>query len=341
MSAGKKYDLEKIRQRMKQLQGNRFKDPNEFRAPKCEVGHTIKYKFYILPPLDKGDKTVSGKCTKSMDDYFCIKTASHFINNQFLTCPRVLLGEKCDLCDMAFEMMSETEDKAKRSAISKNFLPGSKFLVNIWFPPMSPNPTELQDKVMFFAGSKQVADIWEATLMRDDAGTDVDNPEPFGTFFDELAAFPFLLNVTHQGGYNEYKSSKFAFAQGPRPIADDKEKIQWILDNRNDLWSKIDPPDPAKIAEIVSNMKSGGTGGGFDVVEEDDEDPKAEKPKVEKPKVEQPKAEKPKISQSVEDEMPLEENKTATAVAESSDDDDDDNDPEILELMKRINAKKK
>jgi len=50
-----KYDVAKVRKKLQERQGSRFKDPNEFRPPPAkDGGETTKYRFYILPPLVKG-----------------------------------------------------------------------------------------------------------------------------------------------------------------------------------------------------------------------------------------------------------------------------------------------
>ncbi len=327
-----KYDIERIRNQMKKNQAGRFRDPLEFRPPKVEAGKTLKFKFFVLPPLRKGDKVVSGQCSQSMEEYFCVKTGGHFINNELLTCPRILNNEECDLCTYAFELMNETDDKEKRKKIAKDFLPRTTHMMNLYFLPSVPNPQDLQGKVLYFNAPGQAYEPMEACINRDNAGGDSDNPQPFGVFFDETASFPYQLEIGHKGGYNDYTKSTLLYGGGARPIAASDAEIRAILDCRIDLFSKIPEPNTAKIASIVNKLKSFS---GFDVTEPKDDTP------VEPASRSEPES---RIeNKSIANERPYEEKPKSSVVVEShsSDDggDDDEVDPEIQALLKKV-AKK-
>lgn len=258
-----KYDIDAMRKKMRERLAGRPQDPNEFRPAKAKKDEApIIYRFYILPGLNEGDKCFGGKCSRGMDDLFFIKNGHHWIEKRPHACPRVLRDEECDLCQLGFDLLGETDDKAKRQAIVKQYLANSQFAVNIFFPNVKQNPEELRNTVKWFNASKTCFDHWDAAFNADDAG-DEEDPRAYGCFFDEEAAFLYQLEVKHGGGYNDYKSSKFLAKNGPHPIVRDKngnphaKAIQAILDARHDLWTKIDEPDPDKLTKMAHQMLHG------------------------------------------------------------------------------------
>lgn len=276
-----KYDLNKMRQEMKKKTGGWSKDPNQFIPPTLKPGDEKKiYRFYILPPLVEGDKTADGTASRSME-VIHVMNGTHWHNKKPYPCPRVHDDAECPLCTLAFDLMNETQDKEARREIAKNYLPQQRFGVNIYFPNIDANPEDLRGKVKWFNASKQVLDIWEECLMRDSAG-DPEDPQAFGVFYDEEGAYLFQLEVQHQGGFNEYKTSKFLANLGKQPIArakkgdqvvPDTKRIQEILNSRHDIFTKFEQRDVAKIEQLVQaivNKDSSATDAadaGFDVDE--------------------------------------------------------------------------
>jgi hypothetical protein len=268
------------------------RDPTEFRAPKIEDGKTLKYRFYILPPLRVGDVCNDGKvkCEREME-LFAISNGAHYIDNKRLGCPRIIEDEECDICQYAFDLLQEidgstTEGKKRRSEIGKQLLPGQYHLVNLYFPPVKVNPEELRGKVFWFNAPKTVVDIWLECLYRDDDGGDPEEPLPFGVFFDENNANQFQLEVVKDGQMNSYKRSKFIGA--PRPIVTDKntkqadvKRIKEILAKRYNLWEKlpeINRDEIARVAAALSGKAPKAASGGFDQDEEAVEDEIMETP---------------------------------------------------------------
>jgi hypothetical protein len=268
------YDLDKIRAKMKEKGRGHFQDPDEFRPPSAKPGEKITYRFFILPPLSKGEKCAGGVASQDMDLYY-VQNGNHWVQKKPYPCPRVHDGEECDVCNIGFERMNETQDKKEKSTIARNYLPQVRNAMNIYFLSSDSNPEELRGKNKWFNAPKQVIDICDACLNRDDAG-DPEDPQAYGVFFNEQAAYVFQLEITKQGDYNEYKASKFLASVGPTPIAAKKEgnqrvplteKIQEILNGRFDLYTKFDPRDKKKIAELAQKLLAGNSseqGNGFD-----------------------------------------------------------------------------
>lgn len=277
-----KYDIDKIRNKIRKTVG-KGRDPNEFRPPKVDDGKTIKYRFYILPPIEQGAKVHNGHVmTESMENFF-VRTGAHYINNKYLGCPRVINDESCSLCQYAFDLMGETEDKDERSNIAKQLLPPTYFKVNIYFTNSNNNPEELRGVVKYYNAPKTVFDKWWECLLRDDDGGDADDPEPFGVFFDEMEAYQFQLEVEKHGQNNSYKSSKFLTSVGKRPIIVDKEgkpikkKIDIVLAQRFNLFDSLPKIETDELERITAELSGEESGGGFDQDESKDES--KEKPK--------------------------------------------------------------
>jgi len=267
-----KYDLKKIRKKIKEKQGGRSRDPNEFKTPQPKSdSEPIKIRFFILPPLKKGDTCADGVASQDMD-LFYVANGSHWVNNRPYPCPRVHDDENCTMCDFAFELMSETQDKDERRAIARQYLPQTKYAVNVLFLNSETNPEDVRGKVMWYNVSKQVFDKFEACICRDNAGDDAD-PQAYGVFFDEENAYAFQLEILKSGQYPSYKTSKFLAGSGTMPIAakkvdgkvvPDSNKIKKILDQRHDLFTKFETRDQDKISELVTMVTSESPGSGFD-----------------------------------------------------------------------------
>lgn len=268
-----KYDVDQVRKRLHEKQGNRFKDPNEFRPPVAPEGETLKYRFFVLPPLQEGDTCADGKASRSMDVFY-VQNGSHFVNNRKHECPRVHDEIDCPLCQVGFDQMGETDDKARRSDIARSWLPRTQYAVNIYFPKDGVNPDDVAGKVLWMNASKQVYDLWEACIYNDDAG-DPSDPQPYGVFYDENSAYYFQLQIKKKNKWNDYSASKFLASSGKRPIAtkDGKaipSRIQEILDQRHDLYAKFPQRDVEALAKLAQQLQSGeppAEESGFDVDE--------------------------------------------------------------------------
>lgn len=283
MAAGK-YDVAAIRDQLKKANG-KSSDPDEFKPAKAKPGEAINYRFFILPPIAAGTKLKSGIVEKDMD-LFYIGHGAHWIDNRPHECPRLYDGTDCPICDFGFKLMKETSDKKKRQEIAKNWMPNGNNTVNIFFTNWDGNPPELRGQVKYFNAGKQVFDVWEACLMRDDAG-DEDDPKAHGVFYDEYNAFVFDLEVTEQAGNNCYKTSKFL--PKPQPMvrmkdgSPDEEKLAKLLYLRHNLWTKVAKPDMEAIKRIAKNKIDGDDddGGGFDHDESKVESKPKSEPKAE------------------------------------------------------------
>ena len=317
------YDIEAIRAQVR-AKMKKGKDPSEFRAPKVDEGKTVKYRFYILPPLQEGDTCNEGKsvCERSMD-LFAISNGAHYIDNKRIGCPRIINEEDCAICEYAFDLLAEidgttVEGKKRRSEIGKALLPGQYHLVNLYFPAIEQNPEEVRGKVLWFNAPKTVVDIWLECLYRDDDGGDPDDKLAFGVFFDECSAYQFQLEIVKDGQMNSYKKSKFV--GGKRPIAADKtgkkidSRIAEILAKRHNLWEKmpeVNPEECARVAAALSGRAAAKSApsGGFD----HDEDATASEEAQESAPVAKPAATKPAAAKPAAAAKPT----AATAAASS------------------------
>lgn len=353
-----KYDVAQIRQKLKQSMSGKFSDPDEFKPEKAKSDkEPIKYRFFILPPLLRGDVLKTGTVKKDMDQFF-IAHANHWIKDQPHACPRVWqAGGKCQLCNFGFELLKEegNKDEVKRRQIVKEWMPTTYHMVNIYFTNWQGNPEELRGTVKFFNASKTLIDQWTAALMRDDAG-DSEDPQVHGIFFDENAAFVYELQVLKQGKQNSYKTSRFIVNNGVAvPMIKDEDgnpdqaKIERLLSMRHNLWDKVRIPDPNEIAKVYKAVVEGDDGddGGFDKdetkkpdkkpqarnVDDDDDEPRSNS-RTESIKEDKPRASQ-KRSSALDDEMPLDDGETRSKASKTvekpsktvskpvSDDDDD------------------
>lgn len=283
-----KYDVDAVRKKMQEKQGSRFKDPQEFRPPAAKDGETLRYRFFILPPMQQGDKCFDGQASRSMD-LFYLQNGSHWVNNKSHACPRVHDEEDCPFCQFGFDRMTETDDKDRRREIAKQWLPRTMYAVNIFFPKDGVNPDDVAGKVLWMNAPKQVFDLWEACVMSDSPG-DPSDPQAFGVFYDENAAYLFQLSISKKNKWNDYTKSKF-LANVKQPLVVDKagkpveQIIQKILANRHDLYTKFHARDKDELAKLAKSLTSGepqegeAQDGGFD---EDETKKPAAAPKTEK-----------------------------------------------------------
>ena len=314
-----RYDIEAIRQQVKKRL-KREKDPTEFRPDKAKDGQTIKYRFYVLPPIQEGDTICDSKQTsKHSMSLFCLQSGVHWIENKQLGCPRVVNEEDCEICTYAFDLMKDipagTEvGKAERSKVRKALLPGEYSKVNIYFVYSDTNPESLRGQVLWFNAPKTVVDIWMACLYRDDDGGDPEEPLAYGVFFDEMCAPQFQLECTKNGDYNDYKTSKFLTSK-KRPIAlledgsPDLKRIKLILAKRHNLFEKMPEVDHAEIRRIAANLAGKGV-----PVKNFDQDENVEPAKT-----------KTKAKSEVSDERPVQSKKPKN----------DDDKPQKIEQFKK------
>lgn len=299
-----KYDIHKIRKQVKDKVG-KHSDPTEFRPPKAEDGKPpIKFRFYILPPFEMGEELTTGPAERGMDEFF-LRNGSHYINNRRHGCPRVINDDDCDICQHGFDLMSETDDRDRRRDIAQRLLPGTYYMVNIYFPNIQPNPEELRGQVRWYNCPKGVFDVWEDCLFRDDDGGDPAEPLPYGVFYDEEDAYLFQLEVVKQGQANNYGKSKFIVTDSMKtrplagkPDAPDEAKIAEILAKRHCLFDKLPDVSRADIERIARDLTGDTDGsGGFD----QDETKKEDKATTRKRKEAERKAKKglkPEVSES-------------------------------------------
>lgn len=367
MARRDKYDIHKIRSQVKKKVG-KHSDPTEFRPPKAEDGKpAIKYRFYILPPYEEGAELANGPADQGMGEFF-VRNGSHWIESKRLGCPRVINEGDCPICQHGFDLMSETDVREERRNIAQKLLPGTYYMVNLYFPPIKPNPEELQGQVRWYNCPKTVFDMWEDCLFRDDDGGDPQEPLPYGVFYDEEEAYLFQLDVVKHGQQNSYTASKFFVTESmqTRPLAGksgepDLKKIGAILAKRHELHSKLPDVSMVDIERIASNLTGDGDGdgggGGFDTDEtkqsskqsskqskEETRKPKKGgiKPNVSESSVSKSKDEKPEDDlaseldgldesvKSVSDEMPVDDPPFDAGEKDKAKDDGDDDDVDAL-----------
>lgn len=242
------YDLDAIRSKMRKRKGGKAKDPNEWRPDKAETGKPLKYKFFILPPVD------------SMDIWY-YEHGQHWIDKTPIECPRIHDGTSCPLCQFGFDLMKDTEDKETRRKIAKDYLASSRYAINIYFPPVESTPAELRGKVMWFSMPQSVYTIMEEVIMRDPPESDAIEPEAHGIFFDPKNAYPFVLEAKKKGDFNSYESSHFVNKSMPISKGGD-EKIGAILEQRHDIPSLFAERDVDALQSVVDNINGNGPTGG-------------------------------------------------------------------------------
>ncbi len=241
------------------------RDPHEFKPGKPPG----KFKFFVLPPLGKGDKCATGTCTATMEDFY-VTHGEHWIDKRPYACPRVVDEDECSLCTVGFELLQEAKeagaDKKKRSEIAKIWLPRQTWIANIFFPAVKPNPEELHNKVMYYKVPKTIFDKFDECLCKDEI-EDPDDPNAFGIFFyadDDCeipGGYPFVLkSVEKPGGFPDYGASKFLHTKTPLVVTKSGKPatkvIEKIMGMRHDIWGKVAPRDHKVLMDIV-NKKLG------------------------------------------------------------------------------------
>jgi hypothetical protein len=265
--------LQKLRERLQKKKGGFRRDPAEWRAPQVTPGEEFKAKVYILPPLEKGDACASGTAEIGMDGLFFTQVGDHWINKKKFPCPRVYDNDDCPYCQLGFDLLSETEQKAARSEISRAYLPRTQYVCNLFFADVKTNPDELRGKVVFYAMPKTIFDKLEECISLDSAGHDPDDPQAWGIFYDPNDAYPLSIVINKKGDYNSYTDSKL-LAAGRGKIASSQKKIDEILAQRHDVPGKY----PERTAEnrqtlqgFVDSLMNGASGSdsgsGFDADE--------------------------------------------------------------------------
>lgn len=356
------YDVEAIRKRLKQSMGGKFNDPDQFRPESAKsTSEPIKYRFFILPPLQEGDVLKTGTVAKTMDQFF-IQHADHWFNNRPTPCPRMWDNSDCPICQFGFDLLRDEKDDNKRRDIISTWMPTTYYLVNIYFPKWDGNPEDLRGKVKFYRAPKTCFDQWTAALLRDNKGDD-EEPQAHGVFFDENAAFLFQLEVLRHGRANSYKTSKFVTADGlPVPMVGKRGEpntkgIETLLKLRHNLWEKVEEPEMEKVQRLYRMMAEGDDGtdddGGFDedeTIEESKDKEKKDKQKdSKKDKAKKDKAKKEKPKEEPEDDGPIDDDddgpvddipdqKPVKNDEEfDNDDDDDDDDVDASEIDALLN----
>lgn len=340
----KKEMLEKMRSRMKK-KGGYFNDPTEFRPPRVKKGESLVYKFFVLPPVEAGDKTKDGKATRS-EDFIWVNSNKHKIGRKYIPCPREHTeNTDCPVCDLASELFDTTEDKAERSDIARNFLPNNGYMINIYFPNIKTNPEDLRGKVCWMRVGKTIYDIFEECIYADNEG-DSDAPRAFGDFTCSDEAHLFVFKIKLKNSYNNYDNSMFSVKK--QPIAKTSEKIEVILNQRFDLRvhceiDKFTEEDLAAMNGYVDNFLNGGA-------EKQTSKKLKEKAKKVKVKEAEEAEEAEEVTEIIEETEETEEVTEEAEVVEEAeveevvDDDDiiddDDDDEELAELLAKVKNKK-
>lgn len=275
------YDLNEIRKKLKEKSA-KTRDSNEFVPKKAESAtEADKYRFFILPPVKAGEKVNGGGTAARGMDSFALQHGMHWYQKRPYACPRLIYEEECPLCQTGFDLVEGVDDKKARAKVFQTWMPNQSFYVNIYFPNTQDTPEEYRGRVMYYAAPKTVYDIMYAAIFRDGYGA-ADDPDGFGAFFDPKHPLLFSLNVKKASGtddknrtYNDYKSSKFLVnvdhdSKQVRygQLAKSDEAVKLILDNRFDLWTKVELPDLEKLGKLKSTILhsisgNGDDGGGF------------------------------------------------------------------------------
>lgn len=271
------YDIETIRKNIRKAVSGKYTDPDEFRPDKAkDKDNPIKYRFFILPPFKEGDLLKGGPATASMDNFF-VPNGQHWINDKPHGCPRVWDNSDCPVCSIGFDLLKECKEKKaddeRKQQVLRTWMPATYYMVNIYFTNWKGNPEDLRGKVKYYNAPKTCLDKWMATLMKDDKG-DEEDPDAYGVFFDETAAFCFELVAAKEGKNNGYKTSAFIKNNGipvPMIMNEDRtpnsKKLEALLQQRINLFTKIEKPDSAKLEREAKRMlgdDDDDNGGGFD-----------------------------------------------------------------------------
>ncbi len=327
--ADKQKLLDKMRSKQKEQSGSR--DPSEWRPEKVKPGETKEYRGFILPPLSAGDTTSTGPAKTDWNGSWNVPHGHHFVNGKKFECPRVHVEqESCPMCETGFDLMRETQDKAVKSALAKEWLARQGWGVNIYFEDVKSNPEELRGKVKWWSIPKAVHDrsakVLEATGPGD---SPEDDPQAFGLFCDPDAAFPLKIVVVEKSDYNNYDSC--AFIGRARPIADSQEKITAILAQRHDIPSKFFARDLSLLNKLVADKA-----GVVTTTPAPTAAPKPAAAAVATAPVSTPKVETKVTEAKAAPAAPAAQ---APAAAEAAPAADGEQDPEMLELLAQLKSK--
>ena len=255
----KEAELEKVRQRFLDRKGTVRKDPTEFQMPRKESlpkdGSSKIYRFHFLPPISMGEKVLNGdKVVEATEDLFwCIEHGSHWIDGRYHACPRIISGgdDHCPICEIAFDLFKNTEDKKKRSQIAKAYLPNSRWATNVYFLDDPRNPEELRGQVRWMNINKTIFDKCESCVMNDDPGDELDQ-KPCGLFYDLDEGYVFQLEVRLKEGYQNYENSRFLVkTKGSMKNID-------VLEKRQLISAKVPRVDVEKLNAIANRLSGGG-----------------------------------------------------------------------------------
>jgi hypothetical protein len=255
-----KYDVAKIRKALDATLKQKHKDPTAFLPPKAKAGEEHLYRFFVLPPLQRGDKCANGVASNSMDS-FLINAGTHFYNKKAYACSRVTPfatdEDICPICDIGFKLLGEATTKEEKQRISKVWMPWVKYYINIYFPKKT-KQEDLAGKVLVYGANKTVIDVMTSCIYNDDEGDEY-QPKPCGIFYNENAAYLFQLSYKLKGDFNTYEASSFIVNSkiGKMPIAASDEEIQAILDSRYDLFLRCEKPNMAELNKLSSIMLEG------------------------------------------------------------------------------------
>ena len=262
--------LAKVRAKMNQNEG-RASDPFKFTPTSLRPKEEKSWYFIVLPGLEKGDAVAGGKrASRGTEGLPYIKVGQHWIASEkrILECPRVMLKQKCGLCDLGFELLKEIDpsDLAQRSEVREKYLPREQTVVNVYFPPaIEGQPEDVKGKVMWFpVGQRKISNKFFECVKRDKP-TGI-KKEAHGIFwpFDDAESgkknlcYVFLAHATRKGGtkYNDYDGSDFvADTFGPiEQWLPEGTTFEDVMSQRHDLWSKFHEPDAAKIQAVLNQM---------------------------------------------------------------------------------------
>jgi hypothetical protein len=262
--------LAKIRAQVNRNEGTRINDPHKFTPSSLRPKEEKSWYFIVLPGVEKGDDVNGGKkAVRGMDGLPYIKTAQHWLEHEkkLLECPRVMLKEKCAMCDTGFSLLDGVEDQAQRSAIRDKFLPRENVVINAYFPPIDGQPDELKGKVMWFpVGQRKVYNKFFECLNRDKPASGSLKKQAYGIFWpfndaesgQENVCYIYEIHATRKAGtkYNDYDGSDF-LVESRGPITNfipSSTTYQEILAQRHDLWSKYREPDGARIQAAANDI---------------------------------------------------------------------------------------
>jgi len=332
--------LKRVRERVLAQKSGGGRDPNEWRPeiPRTSGDPTNKYKFFVLPGVEHDDRCATGKTSHPMEDFF-VPYGVHWVNRRPHTCPRIIDGESCPLCTHGFDLMNNTReaggDKDMLRNIAKLWLPNQRYIVNIYFPNIKSNPEELRGEVRYWMAPRVIFGKWETCILNEDVG-DEDDPQAYGLFYwyddgkDDFTipgGFLFQLCAGRQHEYPTYEGSKFLYGKGSIPLISTKsgkpdfDRIQDAMDQRHDLWSKIDPRNIKELKDQVAKIAGESQ---LDEFEEEEEEEIAT-PRTRKGSVEAQARAKVRARQ----ESP----ETTTSVVEEEEEEEDE---QLLNLIQAI-----